>query len=127
MRGDRIRSEIEGLSYRRMAGCCGKLILVMLICGLAVKWAVRQSSGMTLFTVSLVTGFVWGSATSILTHSARRTLLIVFSAAGVCVFVFAFALRTVFGASRDLALLTAVSPLMLPVGYYIGSFRLFRR
>ena len=127
MHGDRIRSEIENLSHRRMAGCIGKLILVVVICGLAVKWAAGQSRAMTLFTVSLVTGLLWGLATSVLTVRARRVLLNAFTAAGVCIFVFAFALRTVFGASRDLALLTAVSPLMLPLGYYIGSTRLFRR
>ena len=122
MSDDPIRNQIEGLGYRRLAGCAGKFVLVVLSCAFVIGlFAKHTSKGVSLCVLWLASGLALGFATSILTPIARRILLTSFVFLGVVPFLWMFIMRTTLGASRELALLEAVSPLMLPGGYVLGG------
>ena len=128
MNDDPIRRQIEGLGYRHLAGCFGRFALMVLACGVAFGLATKHASVATaLSALCLITGLLLGFATSILTSSARRVLLISFLIFGLALFLDVFALRTLFGESREYALMEAIAPLLLPVGYVVGQVKLSRR
>jgi len=123
-----IRRQIEGLGYRHLAGCFGRFALMVVACGVAFGLAAKHASvGTALSALCLITGLLLGMATSILTSSARRVLLISFVIFGLALFLAVFALRTLFGGSRYHALIEAIAPLLLPVGYVVGQVRASRR
>jgi hypothetical protein len=127
MSDDPIRSQIEGLGYRRLAGCLGRFALMVLACGLVFGLTAKHASiGAALSALCLITGVLLGFATSILTPSARKALLISFVIFGLAFFLAVFAMRTLFGGSQEYALLEAVAPLLLPVGYVIGQVKVPR-
>ena len=74
---------------------------------------------MTLFTVSLVTGLLWGLATSVLTVRAPCVINRLYSGWRVhlCVRLCPFARCISSRGSID----DRSVPLMLPLGYYVGS------
>ena len=128
MNEDPIRRQIEGLGYRRLAGCFGRFALMVLACGVAFGLTAKHASvGTALSALCLITGLLLGMATSILASSARRVLLISFLIFGLALFLAVFALRTLFGASREYALMEAIAPLLLPAGYVVGQVKLPRR
>lgn len=124
MSEDPIRDQIEGLGYRRLAGCFGRFALMVLACGVAVGLAAKHASvGTALSALCLITGVLLGFATSILASSARKALLLSFAIFGAALFLVMFAMRTLFGASQEYALLETTAPLLLPVGYVIGQIK----
>jgi len=129
MNEDPIRSQIEGLGYRRLAAWVGVFALCVVAAGVVLGLVVKHGGDRpTRVSVALVlTGLLLGFATSILTPSSRRIARNALVALGLALSVVAFALRTLFGWSHTLPLLLTLSPLLLPVGYVIGQVRVSRR
>lgn len=126
---DPIGSQIEGLGYRRLAAWVGVFTLYVVAAGVVLGLVIKHGHDRpTRASVTMVlTGFLLGYATTILTPSSRRIARNALVALGLVLSLVAFALRTLFGWSHALPLLLTVSPLLLPVGYVIGQVRASRR
>lgn len=126
---DPVRSQIEGLGYRRLAAWVGMFALCVFAAGLVLGLVVKHGHNRpTSASVALVlSGLLLGFATSILTASSRRIARNALLALGLALSLVAFALRTLFGWSHEMPLLLTISPLLLPAGYVIGQIKAPRR
>lgn len=121
-----IRSQIEGLGYRRLAVWVGVYGLGVLVAGVVLGLVVKHAPDKaTRLSVALVlTGLLLGFATAILTPSSRKIARNALVALGLTLSLTAFLLRVLFGWSHEIPLALTISPLMLPLGYVIGQMKL---
>jgi len=123
-----IRSQIEGLGYRRLAVWVGVYAIGVLVAGVALGLVVKHinDKSIRLSVALILTGLLLGFATSMLTPSSRKIARNALVALGLTLSLTAFSLRVLFGWSHELSLALSLSPLMLPLGYIIGQFRASR-
>lgn len=103
----------------------GRFALYVLVAGIVLGLVVNHGrDGPTCASVALVlTGLLLGFATSGLAPESRGLARNALVALGLTLSLVAFGMRTLFGWNRELPLLLAISPLMLPLGYVIGQIK----